>query len=105
MKRLVPFCLAFAFAAHADEGMWTLDNFPAKKVRQKYGFSPDAEWLQEARLASVRLAEQAKAAGVRRFAFASSCSNYGAAGNEPVDEEAHEKFGPRVRGQHMRLRL
>src|SRR5438128_5042352 len=56
MKRLVLFCLAFAFAAHADEGMWTLDNFPAKKVRQKYGFSPDAESLQEARLASVRLA-------------------------------------------------
>src|SRR2546430_323969 len=56
MKRLVPFCLAFAFAAHADEGMWTLDNFPAKKVRQKYGFSPDAKWLEEARLASVRLA-------------------------------------------------
>jgi nucleoside-diphosphate-sugar epimerase len=39
-------------------------------------------------LASVRLAEQARAAGVRRFAFASSCSNYGAAGDEPVDEEA-----------------
>jgi nucleoside-diphosphate-sugar epimerase len=36
--------------------------------------------------ASVRLARNAKAAGVSRFVFASSCSNYGAAGDAPVDE-------------------
>jgi len=45
-----------AFAARADEGMWTLDNFPSGKVQKKYAFAPDAQWLSAARLSSVRLA-------------------------------------------------
>jgi nucleoside-diphosphate-sugar epimerase len=36
--------------------------------------------------ASVGLAKAAKAAGVGRFLFASSCSNYGRAGEEIIDE-------------------
>jgi len=37
-------------------------------------------------LATVRLAEMARDAGVRRFVFSSTCSNYGVAGDDFIDE-------------------
>ena len=39
-------------------------------------------------LASVRLARAGRDAGVRRFLFSSSCSNYGAAGGAMLDEDS-----------------
>jgi hypothetical protein len=47
---------AIATRTFADEGMWTFDNFPAAKMRAKYGWAPDAAWLEHARLSSIRLA-------------------------------------------------
>ncbi len=49
--------------------------------------NPDATYAINHR-ASSRLAEVAKAAGVERFVFSSSCSLYGAHGDAPIDESA-----------------
>jgi nucleoside-diphosphate-sugar epimerase len=49
----------------------------------------DAELTYEINdTATLRLAEQARAAGVARFVFSSSCSTYGAAGDDFLDEQA-----------------
>jgi nucleoside-diphosphate-sugar epimerase len=56
-----------------------LSNDPLGDLR--YALTDDINHL-----ASVRLAQLAKSAGVKRFVFASSCSNYGQAGKEMIDE-------------------
>jgi hypothetical protein len=38
----------------ADEGMWTFDNLPVEKMKAKYAFAPDAQWLEHVRLSAVR---------------------------------------------------
>jgi hypothetical protein len=41
--------------ATADEGMWTVDNFPSDRVADKYGVDIDDDWLRSAQLATTRL--------------------------------------------------
>jgi hypothetical protein len=62
-----PFALSillFAAVAHADEGMWLYNDFPAASVKQAYGFAPDAAWLQRVRTGSLRLANGCSASFV-----------------------------------------
>ena len=47
---------AFSVSAHAEEGMWTFDNFPAAAVKEAYGADISQDWLDHVRLATVRLA-------------------------------------------------
>ena len=39
----------------ADEGMWTFDNPPLKQWKERYNFEPTKEWLDNIRLASVKV--------------------------------------------------
>jgi hypothetical protein len=56
---VIAFCLIHAPARFADEGMWTFDNPPLKHWKERYGFEPSREWLDHARLSTVRLSEGA----------------------------------------------
>ncbi|MGH9733960.1 MAG: S46 family peptidase [Candidatus Acidiferrales bacterium] len=50
-------CVASPLLLHADEGMWTFNNFPSRIVGQKYGFAPSQQWLHHVQLSSLRIAE------------------------------------------------
>ena len=53
---LLVLACAVSVPAFADEGMWTLDNFPASRVKQIYGVDISPEWLDHVRLSTLRLA-------------------------------------------------
>ena len=60
----VLFSFACASSVHADEGMWPMNNVPADRIAEKYGFKPDAAWLQNVQLSSARLAQGCSASFV-----------------------------------------
>lgn len=47
--------LSFPLGSIADEGMWTIDNFPSGTVAEQYQVDIDANWLRSAQLATTRL--------------------------------------------------
>lgn len=60
MKKLLVLLLLVSFfvsvpVVDADEGMWTFDNPPLKQWKEIYGFEPTKEWMDNIRLASVKV--------------------------------------------------
>ena len=48
-----------------DQGkMWTFDNPPVEYFEEEYGFSPDEDWFEEARLGALRFADYCSASFV-----------------------------------------
>ena len=45
---LAPLLACLASVVLADEGMWTIDNFPSDVVKAKYDVSITNQWLQAA---------------------------------------------------------
>ncbi|HEY0746501.1 MAG TPA: S46 family peptidase [Steroidobacteraceae bacterium] len=52
---LIAACAAL-LPAHANEGMWTFDNFPTAAVKQTFGADITPAWLDHVRLSTLRLA-------------------------------------------------
>ena len=69
------------------EGFKAVINLAAVSNDPVGHLNPDATYSVNA-YGALHLAEAAKAAGVSRYLFSSSCSLYGAAGDAPVTEEA-----------------
>ena len=55
LKFLLACTVLCSAPAFADEGMWTFDNFPAAKVKAKYGVDITPAWLDHVRSNAVRL--------------------------------------------------
>jgi hypothetical protein len=52
---LIALILSIPLPAAADEGMWTLHDFPAAAVEERYGVAIDDAWLHRVQRATVRL--------------------------------------------------
>ncbi len=50
---LLALSLVSGLPVRADEGMWTFDNLPLAQMKAKYGFAPDAKWLEHVRLSAL----------------------------------------------------
>jgi len=44
------------FCVQAEEGMWTIDNPPLKKIQSDIGWQPNSEWIGKAMRGSARIA-------------------------------------------------
>jgi len=97
--------LSLSFMAFADEGMWTIDNFPAEKVAEKYDVTIGDDWLQKAQLATTRLENGCTGsfASEDGLVLTNNHCTWGCIRNLSTDEQnlSDEGFMARTRGEEL----
>ena len=78
--------------AHADEGMWTFDNFPIAAVNAKYGTHIDQAWLDHVRGASARLSTGCSSSVVTDTALVLTNNHCVAGCAQDISDKAHDYF-------------
>ncbi|MFZ6742731.1 S46 family peptidase [Undibacterium sp. JH2W] len=54
-KKFLLLSLVLPTLSLAAEGMWTMDNLPNNKLQAEYAYKPNAEWVKNTMLSSVKL--------------------------------------------------
>jgi len=78
--------------AFADEGMWTFDNFPAAKVKAKYGVDITQAWLDHVRSNAVRLSTGCSASIVSGNALVLTNNHCVAECAQDLSSPAHDYY-------------
>jgi hypothetical protein len=84
--------VAFASPAFADEGMWTFDNFPAAKVKAKYGVDITPAWLNHVMSNAVRLSTGCSASIVSANALVLTNNHCVAGCAQDLSSKAHDYY-------------
>ena len=97
--------LSLSVASIADEGMWTIDNFPADAVAEAYGVDVGDEWLRKSQLATTRLENGCTGsfASPDGLLLTNNHCTWGCIRNLSTDERnlSDEGFMARTRGEEL----
>ncbi len=97
--------LSLSIVALADEGMWTIDNFPADAVAETYGVDVGDDWLRKAQLATTRLENGCTGsfASPDGLLLTNNHCTWGCIRNLSTDERnlSDEGFMARTRGEEL----
>jgi hypothetical protein len=82
--------LALGPFSRADEGMWTFDNPPTKRLQEVYHFAPSPQWLEKVRLASVRFNDGGSGSFVSRDGLMITNHHVGLACIQNISSAEHD---------------